>query len=157
MRVKQRTGSRLKLAFLWNPARMAWAAAAVLVITIALPLVLNRQSEPSLTRLAPGNLRSESMLPVSPVGDMPAAPEQLRWTGLPGAIRYEVRILEVDRTELWKAEIGQTSIPIPASVRSMMIPGKTLQWEVRAFANDGRPISSSAFPVAFRIIRAKSK
>jgi hypothetical protein len=61
-----------------------------------------------------------------------------------------VRILEVDRTELWKSETSAVTIQIPDEVREQIKPAKTLLWQVTALDGSGKQLGSSNL-VSFRL------
>ncbi|MFN7992799.1 MAG: hypothetical protein U0Q18_04325 [Bryobacteraceae bacterium] len=87
--------------------------------------------------------RSQSVVPVSPLGDLDSTPAELRWQPVPGAVKYQVRIVEVDRREIWTAETPQTSVSIPGQVRAMIVPGKTLLWEAKALSRTSENLATS--------------
>jgi len=113
--------------------RLSGALAAVLVVAAGVTVYTLR----SRTGAAPdlvgeGALRSQSVVLVSPLGDLDARPAELRWQPVPSAAAYQVEILEVDRHGLWKSETPQTHLAIPENIRALMAPGKTLLWQVTA-------------------------
>jgi hypothetical protein len=76
--------------------------------------------------------RSQSFAAIAPVGDVTAAPTELQWNAVPGAGNYLVRVMEVDRTEIWRVEAAGTRIVLPAEVRGPMTPGRSFLWIVIA-------------------------
>lgn len=119
------------------PAALVFAAAAVLMV-----VNLDRRNS-NLDLPADTVMRSAALVPIAPLGDLPSAPEELRWQPVAGASRYEVRIVEVDRTELWTSETQSTSARIPTSVRMRIVPLKKLLWEVTALDAAGNRLTSS--------------
>lgn len=143
-----------------KPLRGALGLAAVLVL-IALGLQLPGAREPELSSNAvsgPVVLRSEELVALGPTGDLERIPSELQWQATSGAVRYLVKVMEVDRTELWKTESGQTSVSLPTVVRAQIVPGKTLLWQVTATDSAGRTLATSqVLPFRLGIGPAPSK
>jgi len=78
-----------------------------------------------------------------PVGDQVAAPERLEWREVAGAVRYHVRMMEVDRAEVWSADTTATMVELPSTVRARIDPAKTLLWQVSAFGTGPAPMAES--------------
>jgi hypothetical protein len=97
-------------------------------------------------------LRSSSIAILNPVGDLQEKPGEIRWEEAPNATRYQVRIMEVDRTELWTGETMGTRIEVPATVENLIVPFKTLLVQVGAFDATGAKIAESE-PVRFRFLQ----
>ena len=83
------------------------------------------------------------LLGLSPTGDLKQVPVELRWQAFPEAARYLVTVMEVDRTELWKAESSQTSASLPTALLARIVPGKRLLWQVTAMDSAGRTVATS--------------
>jgi hypothetical protein len=142
-----------------RPVRVAALASAGLLILFGVGLNLRGMQEPELNSNAAGGpvvLRSDELIAVAPIGDLKQPPTELSWQAAPGAARYSVKVMEVDRTELWKSESTETSISLPAAIRKAIVPGKTLLWQVTAMAADQRTLGSSK-TLSFRLpVRAGS-
>jgi hypothetical protein len=126
--------------------RLSGALTAILLL--ACGIAMYNQMRP--TGPAPGVngariLRSESVVVAAPVGDLDQRPSELRWQPVAGAVAYQVEILEVDRHSLWKSESPRTSLAIPAGIRSLMAPGKTLLWQVTATNSSRKSLATSGF------------
>jgi hypothetical protein len=143
---------QLMPAMRWLTPAAATAAIVLLVAGVAIELRQGRQ--PLLnTRIGSSEiLRSSSIAIVSPVGDLQAKPEEIRWEAAPNATRYQIRIMEVDRAELWSGETIGTQIDVPARVETLIVPFKTLLVQVGAFDVAGRRIAESE-PVRFRFLQ----
>ena len=87
--------------------------------------------------------RTQQLTAISPLGTLDAAPVELEWRSTEQATRYQVRLLEVDRSEIWSAETQATSVPIPAAIRGKMAPGRTFLWEVTALNAAGAKIGGT--------------
>jgi hypothetical protein len=121
-----------------------WAAAAVVVLAAGLIYgILDR--EPALT---PGTgapvYRGGAVELVSPRGDVDSKPARLEWREVTSAVRYDVRVFEVDGTELWSASSPVAGLAIPPDVAAMLLPGKTVSWDVSAVGQDGVVLIRSA-------------
>jgi hypothetical protein len=97
-------------------------------------------------------MRSHQVTVIAPMGDVLKVPAQVQWQAVSGAAKYEVRLLEVDRTELWKAETAYSHIDLPPSVQSRIVPAKSLVLQVRAFDSAGQSVGESDM-VRFRLLQ----
>jgi hypothetical protein len=86
----------------------------------------------------------------APAGELAEAPSQLVWAAVTGAAQYEVRLSEVDGTELWRVTTSSPAVPVPSEVRARALPAKTLVWQVSAKDVQGRTIAESG-PTGFRV------
>src|SRR5882724_6856908 len=96
----------------------------------------------------PGNggpviYRSQRFSVVAPSGDVDRLPADFEWQVVPGAAKYQLRLLEVDRSEVWSAESTGWRVPIPPAVRLLMRPGRTFRWQVVARNAAGEKIAST--------------
>jgi hypothetical protein len=91
----------------------------------------------------PTVFRSATVTLVAPEGDVAQAPEALRWEAVPGAASYAVTVTEVDRTEVWRAEVRAPEAPLPAAVRARVVPGKPVLWQVAAKDASGNVVATS--------------
>lgn len=120
-------------------ARPALPRLAGAVALVALAAAVTLQVRTSRTDdvegyQATGTMRSGAVPEVQPRGDLSEAPREIRWTPVPGAAAYEVRLTEVDGTELWAARTSATRMEIPGKVRSALLPRKTVM--IRVWALD---------------------
>jgi hypothetical protein len=86
--------------------------------------------------------RSQSVTGVAPLGDV-AAPAELQWEATPGAVKYLVRVMEVDGTEIWRTEAPGTRIALPAGVRGQMSAGRSFLWTITARNANGSTVAES--------------
>lgn len=130
----------------------SWLTPAALGLTTALLLVggllswKERSLQPNFHNSIPTKpevLRSGSFSLRSPSGDLQERPTFLRWESVPSATKYEVRMLEVDRTQLWVAETSATQIDLPLAVREKLVPAKTVFCEVVARDSAGRQVGDT--------------
>ena len=140
------------LGLRWLAPAAATAAAVLLVAGIAVQL--RQGKRPSLgARISDTQVRRSSSIAIlSPTGDLREKPPEIHWEAARGVARYRVRIMEVDRAELWNAETTGTRIDIPASVADLIVPAKTLLVQVAAFDADGAKIAESEL-VRFRFLQ----
>lgn len=118
-------------------------AAALLVAAVGIALRESRPPEISTTLSERQVFRSGELSVVAPAENPTQAPSELRWAPWASADSYSVRVMEVDRKELWSAETRQTAVALPAAVRAQIVPRKPLLWEVIARDADGRTLASS--------------
>jgi len=117
---------------------------AAMVIAVAVGLSVRTSREPGLISDGiPTALRSQGVVGLAPIGDLMQSPTELRWQPLPGAARYSIKLMEVDRSEFWQASAEGTVVLLPAAVREKVVPGKTLLWQVTALDAAGKALGSS--------------
>ena len=129
----------------WLPARR-WrglsVAAASLLVAVTATVYLRSGAGPD-PGSEPPIYRSQQFSTLAPAGDISEAPRDFGWQPVQGAIKYQVRLMEVDRTEVWSTETTDTSVPIPPAVREQMRPGRTFFWEVIARNTAGEKVAST--------------
>ncbi|HEY2031272.1 MAG TPA: hypothetical protein VGH20_18905 [Myxococcales bacterium] len=119
-------------------------ASAALVIVAATVFFLREGSVPDLKPLdARDAYRSEPLFSAGPTGDQDTAPADLRWAAVPGAASYSVRLMEVDRAEVWTDETSATVAALPPDVLARVVPGKPMLWQVTAKDGKGFAIVQS--------------
>lgn len=122
----------------------AFAAVASVLLVVGVVQVSHRPGLPPEVRISEDQpFRSSQLDVIAPVGAVVEAPAQLRWRAVPGAAGYEIRVLEVDRTELWRTTVPTTSVAMPEQVRDRLVPGKRVLWEVTARNATGAEIAAS--------------
>lgn len=136
----------------WRPRAALRPVAAGLALAAAmLLLVLNLRGRDGVRPPAlspdlgegPAVFRSNAVTLLAPADDLDERPTELRWEGVAAAASYSVRVMEVDRTDVWKTEARQPSVSLPASVRARIVPGKPLLWQVEAKDAAGTVIATS--------------
>jgi hypothetical protein len=133
----------------WSLPRWALAAASVAVVLGG--AVLLWTPAPSVAPVVPGDVYRASRVEIaSPTGDIAAAPTELRITAVPGAVEYDVRLVEVDGTELWHASTPRPTVAVPPEVSASALPAKTLIWQVVARDAQQRVLAESG-DVRFRV------
>jgi hypothetical protein len=143
-------GPGILAALRWRPVGIAAAALlAVVVGFVAWDFEPRLRETPTKTE----GYRSEQLKVLAPVGDVATPPDELTWVEVRGATRYDVVILEVDRTALWHTTSSVSRAKVPASVVSRFAVGKTVIWEVRALNQSGTEIASSGAQ-RFRVIKS---
>ena len=143
----QRWWKRLLRPVVLAPASLA-IAAAVMAIGIALQQPAGVRPGAAAGRTA---MRSHAIELVAPIGDQLRPPAMLQWNAVPGASRYRVRVLEVDRTELWNATVSETRVALPEAVSKQALPLKMLLWQVTAINGSGNVLANSRAG-AFRVV-----
>jgi len=136
-------------------AQASFAAAAVLLLVSGAVFLRTSTRQPQLdakSQTRPEVLRSSSFALLSPSGDLQERPKEIRWEQAPKAASYQVRLLEVDRSEVWKANTRDTRIELPEAVRAQIVPAKTLFAEVTAFDSSGNQIAATEL-VRFRLVQ----
>ena len=135
--------ARAWFAFPLSPARLAFATGALLLLVTA-GVVLRPGAGVGTVPSEDGAVwRSGKLTALSPSGDLPLAPSELRWEPVSGATVYHVRLLEVDGTELWSADAAAPAVGFPAPLAAKLIAGRAFQWDVIARNALGRPVAAS--------------
>jgi hypothetical protein len=135
-------------------AQASLAMAAVLLLAAAVVFLRSKPSQPQLeARNQTGQevVRSGSFAVLSPVGDLQERPKEIVWEKVPQASSYLVRLLAVDRAELWKGTAVDARIELPVAVREQIVPAKTLFAAITAFDSSGNQVSTTGL-VRFRFL-----
>ena len=135
----------------FSPAAMA--AAALLIVT-AVGLERRHSDAPQVyapNRAEDNVLRSGRLALIAPSGDLQSAPVQVRWQAAAGAARYEVRLFEVDHSQVWSDSTSALQTDIPQAVRVRMVPAKPWLLQITALDSAGRKLAESEL-VRFRIL-----
>jgi len=137
--------------------RMAQASltmAALLLVAAAILFLRSTPSRPQFeakNQTGPDVLRSGSFAVLSPLGDLQERPKEIVWEKVPQAASYQVRLLAVDRSELWKTTTADSRIELPSAAREQIVPAKTLFAEVAAFDASGKQVGATGL-VRFRLV-----
>jgi hypothetical protein len=150
--------SRLRKVFASRPLSSAALSLAAMLVAIAAGFYLTTAKEPVL--VSDGStgqtlLRSQGVVALAPKGDLAERPTELRWQPVPGADHYSVKLMEVDRVELWQGLSKEPKVMLPAEVREKIVPGKTLLWQVTALDVNGQAVATSQVE-RFRIAIAET-
>ena len=126
------------------PRRALAAAAVVTLIASGVFVAWDRAPEVDPQSPAEGGYRGiDKIQPVAPLDEVQLPPAELEWEAVENAARYEVTVLEVDRTVVWRGATPDPRIRLPQSIVSIIVPGKSLLWEVRALNPAGVGIGQS--------------
>jgi hypothetical protein len=116
-------------------------------------LQLRQSTAPVLHRVSGTDvLRAHNVVVVAPAGDVREAPREIRWQATPGAVRYQVRLLEVDGSDLWQSETDSEHVDVPSDIAARIVPAKTLLVRVSALDAAGRKLAESE-AVRFRVLQ----
>lgn len=141
-RARRRPGAGSWLTGLRGPTLVA-AAASILLAAGAGYVFWDPEPEPGEPQSADHVYRTARVTVVAPVGDLESPPNELKWMPVDGAASYDVRVLEVDGTSLWRGSSPGPEIRVPAAVVARFVPGKTIVWEITARARGGAPVAVS--------------
>jgi hypothetical protein len=122
-----------------------WAAAlAMLAVVITVGYVAwDREPNVRAPIGSADTYRTAGLRAVAPVGDVSTVPTRLEWVAVNGAVGYDVEVLEVDRTPLWRTVTSTVGVELPPTIASILRPGKPLLWQVRARDAGNRVIADS--------------
>jgi hypothetical protein len=131
------------------------AVAAVLLVGIATgSYFLGTRTAPDLpSRVTTGDeiTRSPAVRLRGPIGDQEELPRRFEWLAVDRAVRYRVRLMEVDRQEVWSASTSAPGVDLPASAQTAIAPARTMVWDVTAYDAAGTAIAESG-PQSFRLV-----
>jgi hypothetical protein len=136
----------------WLSPAAATLAIALVVFGVAIEVRRGRQPTIDVVTGTTEVLRSSAIAILSPIGDLRERPTEIRWEAVPNAVKYQVRIMEVDRADLWSSDATSPRIGLPASVETLIVPSKTLLVQVAAFGPSGQKIAQSE-TVRFRLLQ----
>jgi hypothetical protein len=94
--------------------------------------------------------RSLAIAARAPVGDQMESPRRFEWLAVDRAVRYRLRLLEVDRREVWSTSTPTPGVDVPPDIRTAIAPGRTMLWDVTAYDAAGTSIAESGTQ-SFRI------
>lgn len=139
------SGAWWRTIFRHGWVRPAALAMAGILIALAIGIQLQHSSAPRLYTggSEPEIMRSGSISVTSPVGDVAEVPKRIHWQAVPGADHYQVRLLEVDQTQLWNSSTQESQIELPAGIQGRILPAKTLLLQVTAFDSTGHKLAES--------------
>ena len=136
----------------WTPRILAPVSLGFAALFVAITIGIQSRHSPGQPIILPEHevTRSQVVSVIGPRGDQAQAPHQLQWQATAGAERYSVKLMEVDRTELWSTSDTHTSVPLPPDIQEKIVPLKTLVWQVTAFDSGGTVLATSG-PQQFRL------
>jgi hypothetical protein len=138
----------------WFVVGLPSFAAAVVLAMVAGAFYLRAGRPPTLPAdVSTGGevTRSLTVAVRGPIGDVGEAPRRLEWLAVARAVRYRVRLMEVDRRELWSTSTPALGADLPAEVRAAWAPARTLVWDVTAYDASGTAIAESG-PQSVRLV-----
>ena len=132
------------------------AVAAVLLAGIAtgsvyLLLIRRAPGLPGSVTTGDEVTRSLAVMVRGPVGDQVESPRRFEWLGVDRAARYRVRLMEVDRGEVWSTSTSALGVDLPPAVGTSIAPGRTLLWDVTAYDAADAAIAESGTQ-SFRLV-----
>lgn len=151
-RSTNRAPARTATPWGWLWSRGFAAAAAMLVVAVASGyFVWDREPALRDPRGVSPVYRSAEVKVVEPSGDVLSAPPTFVWVPIDGAIKYDVAVLEIDRTVLWRGSSMNARVTLPPAVTARFVPGKTVLWEITARDASGKAIAESGTQ-RFRVV-----
>lgn len=124
------------------PRLVGGLAVLVLLVAVSTQWTATRRSELGGFEDT-GVARSGLEIRVEPQGDLAAVPAEWTWTAVDGAVRYEVRVMEVDGTLLTEVATDSPKLLLPEAVRAAMLPKKTILLEIRAVDGGGKVVAQA--------------
>lgn len=128
------------------PGRRTWTAlaAAVVVVTTGLGVLMYRRSAPPFVMRAGEEVAIHSLVPES--APLPREGCVLRWSKPADGARYTVRVGTEDLAPIALAEnLDQPEYTVQLKDLEKVPPGSAIVWRVEAVLPDGRRIASPGF------------
>jgi hypothetical protein len=124
---------------------LAGAAALAAVLVLGISLHNGNIGGPGKINPSIGKdpFRSGAVHLVSPLSDLPQAPQEFRWDAVQGAESYSVELKDVAGTTLAIGITKQNFLPVTSDMKVSMSPGKPLKWKVTALDASGKEIANS--------------
>ena len=97
-------------------------------------------------------VRSTQIDGIAPTGDLAELPSTVRWSPVPGAVRYSVSMEEVDGTSIWHQTVASSELVLPAEARELMTDRKTLRWVVSAEDGESKTLAAGT-SLPYRFVR----
>jgi hypothetical protein len=131
---------------------VAAAAAAAVILAVVIGIAPHfKPRSPELVFTGDETVRGESLTPISPLGDLGAAPAAFEWNTSTRAAEYQVTLLS-DGETLWTETVHENRAALPEAVKTKLVPGGIYTWQVKAYAVQGTLLAASP-KVQFRITR----
>jgi len=108
--------------------RVGLAAAAILAL-LTVPRLYRPAPPGDVAQREPAVTSTVAPTAVAPRGSTTGVPA-LVWTGVPGADRYRVKLIDATGSAFWQQETSDTSVAVPDSVR--LLRGALYFWRVDA-------------------------
>ncbi len=87
--------------------------------------------------------RSGPFTAVAPAGQAAEPPAEFQWNPLPGAAKYELKLMDADRAVVWIADTTHTSIAVPINIRLDLRPARPYAWQVTARGAKGENLGAT--------------
>jgi hypothetical protein len=132
--------------------RPAWslAAAAMLAVVCGVLFQMRSAPPPLPDPGTSGVMRGTDLALVYPLGELSAAPSELRWEEIAGARSYRWRLISVDGTVVWEETATGSPVRLPGGLVRALHPAVVYTWTVEAL-DDRLHRIASAEPVRFRV------
>jgi len=130
---------------------MAAAAALIAAIALGVSLYHPEGGKPHLGVPNVGVYRGEIHL--TTVGDLNQPPYQLTWAAVPGASSYVIEVDDVSGDKMWESRSAQNSITVDSQLKTLLRPGKPLNWTVTALDATGKELATGKGK--FRVVRTQ--
>ncbi|MBN1223931.1 MAG: hypothetical protein JXB23_11845 [Candidatus Aminicenantes bacterium] len=140
---------KIKVLF-WPDGYRKWlpAAAGLLILILGSVLILRVPQNMEQETLRGQNVNDIEL--VLPKGTLTMTPYLFQWNAYPGALRYEVRVMDEELTNIWTSDTTEKNeFIIPPDIQKCIIPEKTYFWKIIVYLEDGT-LKESA-PQEFRI------
>jgi len=131
----------------WFRSKQRSALSLVFVCSVLVVISLQiqfRHSSPLVSRLdTPQSWRGNTLSLVAPTGRLDHVPNSFKWESIPNAREYQVRVLAVDRAELWARTVTGTNFVVDQDLKNVLARHSAFFWRVTGLSSEGRALASS--------------
>ena len=120
----------------------AGVAAAAAVVFLVWPGMREPAGDGHLTR-EPALTTTLAPQPIAPL-DSVAALDSVRWSSVPGTIRYRLTLFAADGDVVWQTSPTDTAVGIPDTLD--LRSGEQYYWQIKAETGHGRWVESELVP-----------
>jgi hypothetical protein len=127
---------------IWDVKVLAPASLVLVAAALILTFWAPDQHRPG-PDISGTTFRSARITVNAPAGAIHEAPAEFRWEPVTGAASYEVRLSEVDNTNLWTAVFHDSKATLPDAIKANLLAPKVFNWRVTALNSAGSVIGDS--------------
>jgi hypothetical protein len=120
----------------------AGAAAAAVILLLVWPAMRAPSGDQDLTR-EPALTTTLAPRPIAPL-DSVADLDSVRWSSVPGTIRYRLTVFAADGDVVWQTSPTDTTVGIPDTLD--LTSGDQYYWQIKAETGHGRWVESELVP-----------
>jgi hypothetical protein len=139
------------VSFLTPRQWIAAAVSAALLVVVVLGVVPRLKTHsPDFVFTGEETVRGESLVLVSPRGNLSAPPVYFEWKSFGENTEYLITLTLSGQEKLWSQTTPETKIAIPEDIKNKLKASGIYSWQVKAYSPQGTMLASSP-KVTFKI------